>query len=260
MARALRRVRDMRRNQGKNSMTVASHPLPARAGRAAVLLVLGLSAAACANKRGGSVPYEPTGFVRPDVEAVPTIPVGQKIGPLDTIDVRVFQVAELSGEHKVDLNGYINMPLIGKVLAQGKSAEELGQHLADRLGQKYLRSPNVNVMLKEAVAQTVTVDGAVGLPGVFPIQGATTLIKAVATARGTTQDANPRRVIVFRNIQGKRMAAQFDLQSIRRGEARDPDIYGNDIIIVDGNTSRQAYRELLGALPLVGLLNTFIPF
>lgn len=241
-------------------MTVASFTLPARAGRAAVVVVLGLSIAACANKRGGSIPYEPVGFGRPDIEAVPIIPISQKIGPLDTIDVRVFQVAELSGEHKVDLNGYINMPLIGKVLAQGKSSEELGQHLADRLGQKYLRSPNVNVMLKEAVARTVTIDGAVGLPGVYPIQGATTLIKAVATARGTTSESNPRRVVIFRNIQGKRTAAQFDLQSIRRGEATDPDIYGNDIIVVDGNTSRSAYRELLAALPVVGILNTFIPF
>lgn len=241
-------------------MTVTSYKLPARAGRAAAVLILGLSIAACANKRGGSIPYEPVGFGRPDVEAVPIIPIDQKIGPLDTIDVRVFQVAELSGEHKVDLNGYINMPLIGKVLAQGKSSEELGQHLADRLGQKYLRSPNVNVMLKEAVAQTVTIDGAVGLPGVYPIQGGTTLIKAVATARGTTGDANPRRVVVFRNIQGKRAAAQFDLQSIRRGEAKDPEIFGNDIIVIDGNTSRSAYREFLGALPVIGLLNTFIPF
>lgn len=241
-------------------MTVASFRLSARVGRAAVVLICGLSIAACANKRGGSIPYEPVGFGRPDIEAVPIIPIGQKIGPLDTIDVRVFQVAELSGEHKVDLNGYISMPLIGKIMAQGKSAEELGQHLADRLGQKYLRSPNVNVMLKQAVAQTVTIDGAVGLPGVYPIQGATTLIKAVATARGTTGDSNPRRVVVFRNIDGKRAAAQFDLQSIRRGEAKDPDIYGNDIIVIDGNTSRSAYRELLGALPVVGLLNTFIPF
>jgi polysaccharide export outer membrane protein len=241
-------------------MTVASHSLPARAGRAALLSIVVLSLAACANKRGGSIPYEPANFGRPDIETLPVVPVNQKIGPLDTIDVRVFQVAELSGEHKVDTNGFINMPLIGKVLAQGKSAEELGQHLADRLGQKYLRSPNVNVMVKDSVAQTVTIDGAVGLPGIYPIQGATSLIKAVASARGTTPDANPRRVVVFRNLDGKRTAAQFDLQMIRRGEAADPQIYGNDIVVVDGNTSRSAYREVLQALPLVGLLNTFIPY
>jgi len=240
-------------------MTVAFARLPAHAGRIATLLVLTVAISACANKRGGPVAYEPAGFGRPDLEGMPVIPVGRMIGPSDVIDVRVFQVEDLSGEQKVDDNGYITMPLIGKVMAQGKTPEELGQNLADLLGKKYLRSPNVNVVMKTASARTITVDGAVGVPGVFPIVGKTTLIKAVALAKGTTQEANPRRVVVFRNINGKRMAAQFDLQEIRRGQGNDPEIFGNDIVIVDGNTSKSAYREVLGALPLIGLLNTFIP-
>ena len=240
-------------------MTISIRQLPARAGRLAALLALAAAMSACASKRGGSVPYN-VELARPDVESIPVVAVNQKIGPMDVIDVRVFQVAELSGEHQVDSNGFINMPLIGKVLAQGKSSEELGQHLADRLGQKYLRSPNVNVMVKNAAQRTVTVDGAVGVPGVFPLQGKTTLIKAIALAKGTTESANKRRVIVMREIGGKRMAAQFDLQQIQRAEAADPEIFGNDIVIVDGNNTKAAYREVLGALPLVGLLNTFIPF
>ncbi len=240
-------------------MTIADIKLPRKAGGFTLALAVAMTMSACANKRGGSVPYD-VQLARPDIEAVPTISANQKIGPLDTIEVRVFQVPDLSGEHVVDLNGYINMPLIGKLVAQGKSAEELGQHVADKLGQKYLRSPNVNVMMKTAVAKTITVDGAVNLAGVFPIQGATTLIKAVALARGVTGDANPRRVIVMRNIDGKRMAAQFDLQQIRRAEAPDPEIFGNDIVIVDGNSSLNTYRTILSALPIVGLLNTFRPF
>lgn len=238
-------------------MTVTQ--LPGSAGRLAILLAATVALSACANKRGGSVPYD-VELGRPDIEAVPTVPVNQKIGPSDVIDIRVFQVAELSGEHQVDTNGNINMPLIGTVQAQGKSAEELGQHLANLLGRKYLRSPNVNVMVKTAAQRTVTVDGAVGVPGVFPIQGKTTLIKAIALAKGLHESANPRRVIVIREIGGKRMAAQFDLQMIRRAESPDPEIFGNDIVIVDGNTSRGIYRELLGSLPLLGFLNTFRPF
>jgi len=226
----------------------------------AIFLAVPLALSACADKRGGPVPYDIAGFGRPDIESVPVIPINQKIGPMDTIEVKVFQVAELSGEHQVDLSGQINMPLIGKVQAQGRTAEELGQHIADRLGQKYLRSPNVNVMMKSAIAQTVTVDGAVGLPGVFPIQGSTTLIKAIASARGTVESANPRRVIVFRNIKGQRKVAAFDLTAIRRAESPDPEIFGNDIIVVDGNNTKSTYREIMASLPLIGLLNTFIPF
>lgn len=240
-------------------MTVAIAPLHTRAARLSAMLILTVAVSACANKRGGSVPYEPVGFGRPDLETIAVVPVDQKIGPMDTIEVRVFQVADLSGQHQVDNNGFINMPLIGKVVAQGKSVEELGQDIATRLGEKYLRSPNVNVMMREAMQRTITVDGAVGVPGVFPIQGQTTLIKAIAQAKGTTDNANPRRVIVLRTIDGKRMAAQFDLQQIRRVEAPDPEIFGNDIIIVDGNTSRSAFTTVLQSLPIFGLLNTFIP-
>lgn len=240
-------------------MIVATPPLRIRAVRLTSLFAVAVALSACANKRGGVIPYEPAGFTRPDLETIAVTPVDQKIGPLDVIAVNVFQVAELSGEHRVDLNGFINMPLIGKVAAQGKTSDELGQHIADQLGKKYLRSPNVNVMMRTATQRTVTIDGAVGVPGVFPIEGKTTLIKAIATAKGTTDDANPRRVIVFRTIDGKRQAAQFDLQQIRRAEANDPEIYGNDIIIVDGNTSRTWYTTILQSLPLIGLLNTFIP-
>lgn len=243
-------------------MTVANTSQRIRAARTAAILAVIIALSACANKRGGTVPYDltPAQFGRPDVAAVPVISVNQTIGPLDTIDVKVFQVAELSGEHQVDLNGFINMPLIGKVAARGKSAEELGQHIADLLGKKYLRSPNVNVMMRSAAQQTITVEGSVEGPGVYPIQGETSLIKAIALAKGTAEGANPRRVIIFRNINGKRAGAQFDYQAIRRAEAPDPEIFGNDIIIVDGNTSRSAYREFLQALPVIGLLNTFIPF
>lgn len=240
-------------------MTAALSKVPSRLTIISVAAAFSMTISACANKRGGPVPYD-VPLARPDLETIAVAPVNQKIGPLDTIEVKVFQVDELSGEHQVDLNGFINMPLIGKIVAQGKTSEELGQHIADRLGKKYLRSPNVNVLMKTAAVKTITVDGSVGLPGVFPVQGSTSLLKAIALARGTSDGANPRRVIVFRTINGQRTAAAFDLTSIRRAEAPDPEIYGNDIVVVDGNTSKSAYREILGALPLVGLLNTFIPF
>lgn len=240
-------------------MTVANAPLHTRAAIliAAAVLTAGLSA--CAGKKESAIPL---GISLPSqpLEAVPTLAGDLKIGPSDVIDVRVFQVAELSGEHLVDPNGFITMPLIGRVQAQGKSAEEFGQLLADRLGQRYLRSPNVNVTVKTAATRTITVDGAVGVPGVFPIQGRTTLIRAIATAKGTADNADTERVYVIREIAGKRMAARYDLQKIRRVESPDPEIFGNDIIIVDGSKRQSIVSTALTALPFIGLLNTFIPF
>jgi polysaccharide biosynthesis/export protein len=211
----------------------------------------------CAAGRGGSVPYEPTGFVAPDAEALAVPAALQRIAPLDKVRVNVFQVAELSGEFQVDASGNIQFPLIGAVPAQGKTAAELSQDITRLLSARYLNQPNVQVAITEQTPQTITVDGAVRQPGVLPIRGATTLMRAVALASGTTEDANPSRVLVFRTINGERMAAAFDLQSIRRAESEDPAIYGNDIVVVDGDNTRRLWRDILQTLPVVGMFRPF---
>ncbi len=222
----------------------------------ALLAVAALGTSGCAS-RGGSVPYEPTGFVAPDIQSQPVANASHPIGALDTISVSVFQVESLSGDYKVDAQGKIDYPLLGSVQAQGRTTAELREQLAASLSQKYLQSPNVQVAVKERAEQTITVDGSVRNPGQFIVKGPTTLLQAVALAKGTTEDANPSRIIVFRTIRGEKMAGAFDLQDIRRAKAEDPVIYGNDIIIVDGSRARQMYRELMGSLPLLSIIRPF---
>jgi polysaccharide export outer membrane protein len=207
--------------------------------------------------RGGPVPYDVQDFRAPDVETVAPPVSQQRIGPMDKIRVTVFQVADLSGEFTVDASGNIDYPLLGNVPAQGLTPPELSEQIATQLGRRYLRNPSVQTAFVEQQQQTITLDGSVRQPGVVPIQGQTTLMRAVALGRGTAEDANPRRVVVFRTIQGKRMAAAFDLTSIRRGEAEDPVIYGNDIVVVDGSRSRQTFRDVLSALPILGVFTLF---
>lgn len=222
----------------------------------AVLVVAALGVAACTG-RGGPVPYEPAGFTVPDAQSQPVASSSQPIGALDTLNINVFQVQSLSGEFKVDQAGKIDYPLLGIIQAQGRTTDELGQQLASSLGQKYLQAPNVQVAIKERAEQKITVDGSVHQPGMFTVKGPTTLLQAVAMARGTTEDANPSRVIVFRTIGGEKVAGAFDLKAIRRAQAADPAIYGNDIVIVDGSRARQMYRDLMSTIPLLGILRPF---
>src|SRR5258705_400361 len=78
--------------------------------------------------------------------------------------------------------------------------------------------------------------------GTFPITGPTSLMQAVALAGGTTEDANARRVAVFRTIGGKREAAAFDLAAIRHGQSQDPQIYPGDIVVVDGSGIKEGFK------------------
>lgn len=233
-----------------------------RSTRASVFARLGFAAAgalalvACAS-RGGPVAYEPENFGAPDIESLAATPGQQRLGPLDKLRITVFQVEELSGEYAVDAGGKIQYPLIGEITAQGLLPSELGELIARRLGERHLRSPNVQVAVLQRQEQTITVDGNVRQPGVLPIRGTTTLIRAIAMARGTTEDANPSRVIVFRTINGQRMAAAFDLRAIRRAQAEDPEIFGNDIVVVDGSRARTIFRDILSAIPLIGVFRPY---
>lgn len=222
---------------------------PALAGACALLL------AGCGG-RGGSVPYD-VALPAPDAQAQPVASTTAPIGALDTLQINVFQVESLSGDFKVDQAGAIDFPLLGTVPAQGRTAEQLGTQLAARLGERYLQSPSVAVSVKERAEQTITIDGSVRQPGMFKVKGPTTLLQAVAMASGTSEDANPSRIIVFRTVNGERLAGAFDLKAIRKAEAEDPVIYGNDIVIVDGNRARQLFKELMSSVPLLGMLRPF---
>ena len=218
---------------------------------AAVLL------ASCADRRGGPLPYSPSNFGVPDAPTVAPLGAGYKIAPLDTLTIKVFKMPDLSGDFEVDLTGQISMPLIGSVTATDYTTAQLDEQLTQRLGAKYLENPDVSVGIKSSTSRNVTVDGAVNKAGGFPVNGPVTLMQAVAQAGGTTAEANIRRVAIFRQIDGKRQAAAFDLASIRRGEMDDPQVYAGDIVIVDGSANKALQRKILSTLPLV---NMFIPF
>ena len=77
-------------------------------------------------------------------------------------------------------------------------------------------------------------------------------------AKGTTEDANARRVAVFRTVGGQRQAAAFDLTSIRRGEAPDPEIYPGDIIVVDGSSVKAVQKQVLQSIPLLAIFGPLV--
>jgi len=214
--------------------------------------------AACASTRGGPIPYDNAGtFKAPDAPVLATLESNYKIAPMDTVSVQVFRMKDLSGDYQVDLTGKISMPLIGEVPAANLTTAQLDQELTSKFSEKYLENPDVSVGVKESAKRAVTVDGAVKQAGAFPTSGPMGLMQAVALAGGATEDANIRRVAVFRTIGGTRQAAQFDLQDIRRGQMQDPTIYPGDVVVVDGNSVKTLYKQIINALPGLSIFGPF---
>jgi polysaccharide export outer membrane protein len=220
-------------------------------------VVLGLLLTGCADKRGGPIPYNVSSFGTPDAPQLVPLEAGYKIAPMDTLTVKVFKMPDLSGEYEVDLAGQISMPLIGEVKAFDLTTAQLDEALTQKLGEKYLEHPDVSVGIKSSTRRSVTVDGAVNKAGSYPVYGPTTLMQAVAAAGGTREDANARRVAIFRTISGKRQAAAFDLTSIRHGEAQDPQVYAGDIVVIDGSGVKAAQKQLLNSMPLLSIFRPF---
>ena len=186
-------------------------------------------------------------FGRPDSSAVAPLGADYKIAPMDTLTVTVFRVPDLTGEYAVDLLGQISMPLVGDVAAADRTPEELDRILTAKLGEKYFVNPDVSVGIKSSAGRLVTVDGSVNKSGSYPVLGPMTLMQAVALAGGADENANLRRVAVFRSIGGQRQAAAFDLVSIRRGQSPDPQIYAGDIVVVDGSSVKETEKKIFQA-------------
>lgn len=175
---------------------------------------------------------------------------GYKIGPLDVLEFSVFKVPELARVAQVADTGTVNLPLVGEVQAAGKTAQEIERDLTKRLGAKYLQSPQVTILIKEYNSQRVTIEGAVKTPGVQPIRGKTSLLQVVASAGGLDTQTSDSTVLVFRQMDGKRSAAKFNMADIRSGSAEDPLVQSGDVIVAPTSAMKETFNTVIKALPL----------
>lgn len=173
------------------------------------------------------------------------------IGPFDRIAVDVFGVAELSRTLQVDARGQVAMPLVGSLDASGRTPDELARTIEERLRGRYVREPRVTVNLTEAVSQSITVDGEVKQPGVYPAVGNMTLMRAIARAQGVTEFARQTHVVIFRRVDNQQMAGLYDLRAIRQGLYDDPPVFAHDTIVVGDSQARRLFRDLLQASGLI---------
>jgi len=181
--------------------------------------------------------------------------VAYKVGPQDVLELSVFKVPELSKKVSVAAEGTINLPLVGEVRATGLTTREIEQNVTRLLGEKYLQNPQVTVLVAEYNSQRVTVEGAVKKPGVYPIQGELTLLQSIAVAQGLERTADTS-VLVFRQRNGRRSAARFELDEIRSGRVKDPRLAAGDVVVVKTSVAKEAFDNVLKVVPLA---RVFVP-
>jgi polysaccharide export outer membrane protein len=176
------------------------------------------------------------------------------IGPSDLLAVTIFQVEDLNREVRVNNAGQISLPLIGGVDVAGRTVNELEEIIAERYRASYLQNPQISVFVKEFASQRITVGGAVKKPGIYPMSTSrVSLLQALALAEGMTDVSSYRNVFVFRIVNGKRMFARFDVGGIEKGKYPDPELNGEDVVIVDSSLGKQTFKTMVQLTPFVAV-------
>jgi polysaccharide export outer membrane protein len=125
------------------------------------------------------------------------------LGPDDVVTIHAVNAPDMSDKpFRVDADGELKLPMVGRIHAGGLTPEQLETEIAKRL-KVYLEEPEVIVSVAEFKSQPVSVVGAVSQPGVHQLEGQKTLVEVLAAAGGLRQDAGATITITRRLEYGR---------------------------------------------------------
>jgi polysaccharide biosynthesis/export protein len=154
-----------------------------------------------------------------------------QLSPGDKLRVEVYREAQLSQSLQVRPDGKVTMPLIGELMAAGRTPIELRNQITESL-KEYVTNPVVTVMVVEATPATVFVMGEVLKPGPLALQSALTPLQALAMAGGFKDFAKTKDIRVLRRGPSGMTTLKFNYDEAVKG--RGPTIYlqpGDTVIV-----------------------------
>ena len=142
------------------------------------------------------------------------------IGPLDVLEVKVWNDAKLSGIFDVRPDGMMSMPLIGEVKASGVTVADLRKVIASKLAVVFVESPEVNIQILRYNSKKFFLFGGVHRTGEFPLAQDMTVLEALVYGSGFTDFANPKKVYVLRGDQ----KLKFNYKDVSQGKHMEQNI------------------------------------
>lgn len=176
-----------------------------------------------------------TGFAARDVEggqavasratpAVATeVPSDYVIGPEDVLGVVFWREADLTADVTVRPDGRVSLPMLGEMIAAGLRPQELQDRILEA-ARKYVKDPNVAVVVRTINSMKVYVTGRVTTPGAQPLKGPLTAMQAIALAGGVTEYADAKNITILRTINGRTQSFKFNYHDVARGKKLEQNI------------------------------------
>lgn len=156
----------------------------------------------------------------------------------DTLDIKFYYNPDLNERVTVRPDGMISLQLVDGIKAAKLTPSELKRVLVEKYS-KSLRNPEVNIIVKEFSEQKIFVGGEVNVPGVIPLVGKMTSLRAIMHAGGFKNTAAPESVVIIRNQEkDKPLFMTINLKE----DMRNPDSHNDvalrpfDVVIVPKST------------------------
>ena len=151
----------------------------------------------------------------------------------DTLAVRVFEQEAMSSKVKVRADGRVALPIIGEFEVRGKRPWDVARELEVKL-KEFVVAPKVTVNVDEFATLLVAVLGEVTHPGSYPLQPASGVLQALASAGGLTEYATRDRIFVLRKTPALRRV-RFTFDALSRNEARAATfaLQTGDVVVVE---------------------------
>ena len=155
------------------------------------------------------------------------------IGSGDVLTLSVWKDTALSREVTVLPDGMISLPLVGQILAAGKTISELEREVTEQI-KRFLPDPVLDINVLQANSMLVHVVGEVRGPGVFPIQTKINVLQVLAMAGGLDNFADRDEIKVYREEEGKIRIFTFNYDEVMDGERLEQNIrlVRGDIVVV----------------------------
>lgn len=156
------------------------------------------------------------------VSAAPTTPDYRLVAG-DKLRIEVYKDTQLSQSLQVRPDGKVTLPLVGDIVAAGRTSVELRDAIAASL-EEFIAKPVVTVIVTETTPQVVYVTGEVNKPGALPVaNGQMSIIQAIAMAGGFTDFANKKDIRVLRKGANGMQTLRFNYKdAIDDGNRREP--------------------------------------
>ncbi|MBU2955596.1 XrtA/PEP-CTERM system exopolysaccharide export protein [Marinobacter sp. F3R08] len=139
------------------------------------------------------------------------------LGPTDSVQISVWRNQDLSIGVPVRPDGRVSMPLIGDVMATGKTPEQLADEIEQGLAN-YIREPQVTVVVtsmgSHEFSDRVRVTGAVNQPISIPHRPGMTVLDMMLTAGGANPFANLNSSMLYRALDNQMVAIPVRLDDI----------------------------------------------